>query len=154
MDDTADGAFVAQRDGHTISTAPSRLDRDMVYRFITESYWSKGMTRSFFERSVDAALCFGLYDPSGAQVGFARVATDFATMAHLADVFVLPAHRGRGLGRWLVDCVLSHPRLQGLRRWTLSTDDAHAIYAAFGFVPADPKTQMQRIDPEAHKREV
>ncbi|HZS85431.1 MAG TPA: GNAT family N-acetyltransferase [Stellaceae bacterium] len=147
--------FEARKDGFTISTDPARLDRDLVFRFLhEESYWSAGITRSFFERALDAGVNFGLYEPGGAQIGFARVATDFATLAHLADVFVLPGHRGQGLGRWLVATVLAHPRLQGLRRWTLTTDDAHALYSEFGFVAADPATQMQRLDADAHKREV
>src|SRR5207237_1823276 len=120
-----------------------------------ESYWSAGMTRSFFERQIAAGLCFGLYeDGTGAQIGFARVATDFATAASLSDVFISPSHRGRGLGSWLVEEILAHPRLQGLRRWSLSTNDAHALYAKFGFVAADPAVIMHRSDPEAHKREV
>lgn len=147
--------FERSRDGFTISTDPARLDRDAIYRYLTEqSYWAAGITRGIFERSVAGSLCFGLYEPGGAQAGYARVATDYATIAWLSDVFVLPAHRGRGLGHFLIETVMAHPRLQGLRRWTLATRDAHAIYAKYGFTPTDPAVMMQRIDPEAHKREV
>lgn len=145
--------FEVRRDGFTISTDRARLDRDAIYRYIGgESYWAAGMARGVFERSVDGSLPFGLYDEGGAQIGYARVVSDYATFAWLSDVYVLAGHRGRGLGRWLVASVMAHPRLQGLRRWMLSTRDAHAIYSEFGFGPADPKIIMQRIDTESYKR--
>ena len=147
--------YEISRDGFTISTDKARLDRDLVYRFLSEeSYWSKGTTRSFFERTIAGCLCFGLYDPTGAQIGFARVGTDYATLAWLSDVFVLPAYRGRGLGHFIVDTVMAHPRLQGLRRWMLATSDAHALYRNYGFTPPDPSGLMELVDREAHKREV
>ncbi len=146
--------YEVRRDGFTISTERARLDRDAVYRYLSgESYWASGLARGIFERAVDGSLPFGLYAEDGAQIGYARVVSDGAVFAWLSDVYVLAAHRGKGLGRWLVASVMAHPELQGLRRWMLSTRDAHAIYREFGFGPVDPAILMQRIDPEAHKRE-
>ncbi|HEX3498101.1 MAG TPA: GNAT family N-acetyltransferase [Stellaceae bacterium] len=146
--------YEVQRDGFTISTDRARLDRDAVYRYLSgESYWAAGLARGIFERSVDGSLPFGFYDATGAQIGYARVVSDGATFAWLSDVYVLTEHRGRGLGRWLVASVMAHPSLQGLRRWMLSTRDAHGLYREFGFGPVDPARIMQRIDLEAHKRD-
>jgi GNAT superfamily N-acetyltransferase len=145
--------FEVRRDGFTISTERARLDLDAVYRYLNgESYWAAGVARGIFERSVAGALPFGLYAADGTQIGYARVVSDHATVAWLSDVYVLAAYRGRGLGHWLVASVMAHPQLQGLRRWMLSTRDAHAIYAEFGFEAADPAIIMQRIDRDAHKR--
>src|SRR6266851_1860298 len=146
--------YEVRRDGFTISTERARLDRDAVYRYLSgESYWASGLARGIFERAVDGSLPFGLYAEDGAQIGYARVVSDGAVFGWLSDVSVLAAHRGKGLGRWLVASVMAHPELQGLRRWMLSTRDAHEIYREFGFGPVDPAILMQRIDPEAHKRE-
>ena len=137
--------FEVRRDGFTISTDPARLDRDAVFRYLSEeSYWAASIPRPVFERSLSASLCFGLYDEEGVQIGFGRVVSDFSRFAWLSDVYVLPDRRGRGLGRWLVATILGHPELQGLRRWMLATDDAHAIYTPHGFVAADPAIIMQR----------
>jgi GNAT superfamily N-acetyltransferase len=123
------------RDGYLISTDPARLDRELVHRFLRdEAYWSPGISREVVDRSIDGSLNFGLYDGDD-QVGFARMVTDRATFAYLGDVFVLPSHRGRGLGTWLVETALDHPELQGLRNVMLGTDDAHELYARFGFQP-------------------
>ncbi len=121
--------------GYEISTDPARLDVDYVHAFLTGSYWSPGIPRETVERAIAGSLNFGLYAPDGAPAGFARVVSDNATFAYLADVFVDPDHRGRGLGVWLVETVLAHPDLQGLRRWALATADAHELYARFGFAP-------------------
>lgn len=121
-----------RRDGYVISTDASRLDLRTVHDFLKASYWAAGVPFEVVERSVENSLVFGVY--SGAeQVGFARVVTDCATFAYLADVFVLEAHRGRGLGEWLMETVFSHPGLQGLRRWMLATRDAHELYRRHGF---------------------
>jgi GNAT superfamily N-acetyltransferase len=95
--------------------------------------------------AIENSVCLGLYHgPAGKQIGFARVITDFATYAYIADVFVLPAHRGRGLGKWLIQCILAHPELQRLRGWALRTVDAHGLYAQYGFAPlARPETIME-----------
>src|SRR5688572_14716158 len=116
-----------------ISTDKSLLDRELVHRFLSEeSYWCPGVSREVVERSIDNSLCFGAYD-GDEQVGFARVVTDKATFAHLMDVFVLSSHRGHGIGKDLMRAVVSHPDLQGLRKITLHTDDAHSLYEQFGF---------------------
>jgi GNAT superfamily N-acetyltransferase len=133
------------RDGFEISTDPARLDRALIHRFLhEESYWAKGVPRDVVDRAIDNSLCFGLYDREGRQVGFARVVTDRAAIAYLADVFVLPEQRGQGLGKRLIQTVMSHPDLQGLRRFFLGTADAHALYAQYGFRPlADPGRMME-----------
>jgi GNAT superfamily N-acetyltransferase len=120
-------------DGYTISTDRARLDVDVIHRFLsTEAYWSPGVAREVVERSIEGSMPFGIYR-GDEQVGFARVVTDKATFAWLADVFVLSEHRGRGLSKLLVKTILEHPDLRGLRRWMLGTADAHELYRRFGF---------------------
>ncbi len=120
--------------GFCVSTDKGRLDRDVVFAFLHACYWAAGRTRAVFERSVDQSLCFGLFDEeSGRQAGFARVVTDRATFAYLCDVFVLAPYRGRGLGVFLMQSVVAHPDLQGLRRFLLATRDAHGLYEKVGF---------------------
>jgi GNAT superfamily N-acetyltransferase len=132
-----------------VSTDRERLDLDVIHGFLTGSYWAKGIPREVVARSIENSLCFGLY-ASGKQVGFARVISDFATYAYLGDVFVLESFRGRGLGKWLMECILQHPQLQGLRRWSLVTRDAHGLYAQLGFTPlTKPQNYM-----ELHRRDV
>ena len=116
-----------------ISTNRARLDLNVVHGFLTNSYWAKGIPREVVARSIEHSLCFGIYEVVGAQVGFARVVGDFATVAYLGDVFVLESHRGRGLSKWLMQCIVEHPALQNLRRWILLTRDAHELYSKFGF---------------------
>jgi GNAT superfamily N-acetyltransferase len=132
--------------GYVVSDDPARLDVAVVHRYLSEeAYWSPGIARDVVERGIAGSISFGLYAPDGAQAGFARVVTDRATFGFLADVFVLEAHRGRGLGVFLVGSVLEHPDLQGLRRITLATEDAHGLYARFGFTPLPvPERWMQR----------
>jgi GNAT superfamily N-acetyltransferase len=133
------------RDGYTISDDPARVDVDTVHRYLhDESYWARGVPREVVERSIAGSLPFGLYAPDGSLAGFARVVTDRATYGYLADVFMLDSHRGAGLGIWLVEVVLSHPELQGLRRWVLFTEDAHGLYERFGFGPGrTPERYME-----------
>lgn len=121
----------------------SRMDVEAIHRFLSEeSYWAKGIAREVVQRSIEHSLCFGAFD-AAAQVGFARVITDYATFAYLADVYVLPSHRGRGIAKQIMRAVRSHPELQGLRRWHLVTRDAHALYAQFGFAPLEtPERHM------------
>jgi GNAT superfamily N-acetyltransferase len=127
-----------------VRTDPARLDQAVIYDFLAnESYWSPGITPEKVARLVRHSLCFGVYAPAEnglRQVGFARTITDFTTFAYLADVFVLRPYRGQGLGKWLIQCMLAHPELQGLRKWTLNTKDAYGLYRPFGFKP-DPKPQ-------------
>jgi GNAT superfamily N-acetyltransferase len=125
-----------RRGGFLISTDPGRLDLDLVHGFLAnEAYWSPGVERGLVERAIQGSLVFGLYDEGNAQIGFSRVVTDGALFAYLRDVFVLKSHRGKGLGLWLTERSLNHPALRSVKRWMLSTDDAHALYAKFGFKP-------------------
>jgi GNAT superfamily N-acetyltransferase len=131
-------------DGYEISDDPARLDMELVHGFLSgEAYWSRGVPRDVFERAVTESLNVGVYR-DGAQVGYARVVTDRATFAWLCDVFIAADHRGRGLGHWLVESVLTHPDLQGLRRILLATADAHGVYRSLGFTElADPRRFME-----------
>jgi len=137
-----------ERGDYLISTDRSRLDVEAIHDFISNrSYWGQGRTLEVVERSLDNSLNFGLYNNTK-QVGFARVVTDYATFAWIADVFVLPEHRGRGLSKWLMEVMLSHERLQGFRRWVLATKDAHSLYERFGFIALHrPERWMERPDP-------
>ena len=134
-----------------ISTDRSELDISMIYRFLSEqSTWAVGISRAIVERAIDNSLCFGGF-VDGRQVAFCRVVTDFATFGNLVDMFVLPEYRGRGYARELMKAVLEHPSLQGLRRLTLATGDAHALYAEFGFTPPlRPDTLMERYFPSIY----
>jgi len=132
-----------------VSTDPERLDIDRIHRFLSSAYWSPGVPRDVVERAIAHSLPFGLYPASGEQVGFARAITDRATYAYLADIYVEIAHRGHGLGKFLVACVRSHPELQGLRRWALATADAHGLYAQYGFGPASHPTRHMYIERSA-----
>ena len=133
----------------SISTDPKQLDITVIHKYLsTDSYWAQGRTVETIKRSIENSLNFGLYK-SKQQIGFARVVTDYATVAWLADVFVLDAYRGRGLGKWLVDVILSHPDLQRFRRWVLATKDAHELYRQFGFIELKrPERWMERPDPQ------
>jgi len=133
---------------YEISADPARLDLDVIHGYLTRSYWSPGIPRETVERAVANSLCFGIYTTDGAQVGFARLITDKATYAYLADVFVLEEHRGKSLSKRLMETIIAHPQLQGLRRWTLATRDAHELYARYGFTPlANPSRFMERHNP-------
>lgn len=134
-----------KRGSLTVSDDFSRLDLDAVHAFLTTSYWSPGISKARVERALRASIVFGLYDDEGRQIGFARALTDHVHVAYLADVYVLEAFRGRGLARWLVECVLAHPDLQGLRRWMLATRDAHELYRKLGFTELKaPERFMER----------
>ena len=142
------------RRGHfLISTEQSRLDLKVIHDFLTNSsYWATGRSLETVRRSVENSLAFGLYE-NERQIGFARVVTDYATFAWVADVFVLDEFRGQGLGTWLVEVMISHPQLQGFRRWTLATKDAHEIYRKFGFSELKrPERWMERHDPKTEER--
>jgi len=134
------------RDSFVISTDRDRLDLDVIHKFLSEeAYWSPGVPRERVERSIEHSICFGLYEGAH-QIGFARAVTDHAAFAWLADVFVLPGHRGKGLGVWLVETVLSHPDLRQLRLM-LGTADAHTLYERYGFRPPEPGRIMERPRP-------
>ncbi|HXU33670.1 MAG TPA: GNAT family N-acetyltransferase [Thermoanaerobaculia bacterium] len=133
-----------QKDAFLISTDPARLDVDAVHAYLAASYWAEGIPRGTVERALRGSLCFGLYE-AGRQIGLARVITDGATFAYLCDVYVLPERQGRGLGRWLMECVMAHPDLQGLRRFHLVTRDAHELYRPFGFAEIQSPGQHMEI---------
>lgn len=137
------------RGDFVVSTDPARLNLDVIHDFLTHCYWARGIPRQTVARSIEHSLCFGIYDGSGTQVGFGRVITDFATVAYLGDVFVLQSHGGRGLSKFMMDCIMQHPALQGLRRWILLTRDAHGLYKNFGFTPlksAERYMELHRPD--------
>ncbi|WP_375443779.1 GNAT family N-acetyltransferase [uncultured Fibrella sp.] len=136
----------------TISTDKTRLDVALIHRFLSqESYWAANIPLEIVQRSIENSLCFGVYE-GHAQIGFARVITDQATFAYLADVFVLPDYRGRGISRQLITEISAWPTLQGLRRWVLATRDAHELYAQFGFTALDqPNLFMQRKRENAYQ---
>lgn len=143
----------SQHGGYTISDDPARIDVDAVHTFLSGSYWAGGIPRETVARAVKNSLFFGVYAPDSAQVGLARVVSDYATFAWLADVYVLDAHRGRGLAKALMRAIASHPRLQGLRRFQLVTRDAHGLYAQFGFKPpVHPARHMEKNDPDVYQR--
>lgn len=144
--------FERRRDEYLISTDPLKLDLDVIHSFLSRAYWCEGIPREFVERAIRNSLCFGVYT-AGKQVGFARAITDRATYAYLADVFVFDAYRGRGLGSWLLEVIMSHPDLQGLRRWSLLARDAHSLYRKFGFAALSmPERHMEISDPGIYKR--
>lgn len=120
--------------GYKISANKNDLDFSVVYQFIASSYWAKGIPQTTMQRAIENSLCFGVFTERNQQVGFARVISDYATYAYLADVFILEGHRGKGLSKWLVAEILNHADLQGLRRFNLVTRDAHGLYEQFGFV--------------------
>ncbi|MEP7379681.1 MAG: GNAT family N-acetyltransferase [Chloroflexota bacterium] len=142
-----------QRGEYEISTDPARLDMDLTHKFLSEeAYWSQGVPREILERAVGNSMVFGAYK-GGAQAGFVRVVSDRATFAWVCDVFVLPEHRGQGLGKYLMECVTAHPDLQGLRRWMLATRDAHGLYQQYGFTELHDATRfMEKWDPEIYQR--
>jgi GNAT superfamily N-acetyltransferase len=139
------------RGDYEIRTGVEPVDLDAVHQFLSnESAWAKGISKDLVRRCVENSLCFSLFH-SNKQVGFARVISDFATIAYIGDVFVLDEHRGKGLGDWLVERILAHPALRGMRRWILVTDSAHALYAKHGFrVVAQPGTFMELHNPRVY----
>lgn len=141
--------FERERPPYVISTDSRRLDFEVIHGYLRRSYWAPGVSRDTVERAAANSLCFGIYH-GPEQVGYARVVTDRTTFAYLADVFVLETHRRRGLSKWLMECITTHPELQGLRRWMLATADAHGLYAKYGFRSlAEPERYMERRSPTA-----
>jgi GNAT superfamily N-acetyltransferase len=142
-----------QRDDYLVTDDRERLDVSAVHGFLTgASYWATGIPRAIVERALAHSLCFGLFQ-GARQVGFARVVTDRATFGYLCDVYVEDGHRGAGLGKWLVECVLAHPELQGLRRLCLMTRDAHGLYQGFGFKPlADATRYLEIHRPDVYRQ--
>ncbi|MCG9558936.1 GNAT family N-acetyltransferase [Vibrio kanaloae] len=139
--------------GFRISTNNDELDLNVIHQFISTSYWAQGIPKSTLEKAVLNSFCFGVFESSGSQVGFARLITDKATFAYLADVFILESHRGIGLSKWLVKTIVEHPELQGLRRMVLATRDAHGLYSQYGFKPIEnPEILMQIWHPNIYNK--
>lgn len=137
---------------YQVSSDPARLDFATIHQFIAGSYWAAGIPEAVLRKAMANSLCFGVYDGDGQQVGFARVITDKATFAYLADVFILPPHRGLELSKMLIQAVVNHPELQGLRRMMLATRDAHSLYAQYGFTTvANPQSLMQIWQPDVYQ---
>lgn len=136
------------RGDYIISTDPARLDLEVIHDFLSTSYWATGRSVETISRSIGNSLAFGVYK-QGRQIGFARVITDYATLAWIADVFILDEFRGQGLSKWLMGVITTHPELQGFRRWILATKDAHGLYEKFGFTELRrPERWMERHDPK------
>ena len=136
---------------YSISTNKRLLDLSAIHSFLTTSYWANGIPFETVKKSIEHSLNFGVYK-AGKQVGFARVITDYATYAYIGDVYILEDYRGQGLSKWLMQVIADHPELQGLRRWTLLTRDAHGLYRQTGFTePQNPERYMERTDPDVYK---
>lgn len=142
----------ATRGAFTIATDPARFDVAVIHGFLTRSYWAEGIAEATVRRAIAHSLCFGVFEGQR-QVGFARVVTDRATFAYLADVFIVEPCRGQGLARWMLQLILDHPDLQQLRRWILATRDAHQLYQHLGFTAlAAPARFMERYDADVYRR--
>ncbi len=137
-----------------VSTDPKLLKLDTIHQYLSQqSYWAQGIAKTVVAQSIRFSFCWGVYDTTNhyTQVGFCRAITDFATYAYLSDVFILPEHQGRGLGKWLVQCALSHPELQAIRKWQLDTRDAQSLYTRFGFHENPHPEQTLLFRPSAKK---
>jgi GNAT superfamily N-acetyltransferase len=143
----------SEKEGFLISTEREKIDVEFVHQYLSgKSYWASHIPLETVQKSIAGSLCFGIYEGKS-QVGFARVITDQATYGYLADVFITNDYRGRGLGTWLIESIMSHPALQGFRTWQLATRDAHGLYAKFGFRPLeDPGLIMSIRDPEIYTK--
>ena len=147
-------SFIEHRHGkYLISDDPAHLQIEAVHGYLARSYWSENIPLETLQRAVNGSLCIGAYDPANAQVGFARLISDFATFCYVCDVYVLEEHRRHGLANAMMAMAIHHPKLQGLRRWNLVTRDAHRIYQQFGFGPIKHSDRyMERLDSEVYKR--
>jgi N-acetylglutamate synthase-like GNAT family acetyltransferase len=140
------------KDDYLLSTDKSKIDVRIVHQFLSQSYWAENIPIEIVQKAIDHSLCFAVYHHQQL-IGFARVISDFATFAYLADVFIIPEQRGKGLSKWLMKVIMDHSQLQQLRRFTLATRDAHGLYAQFGFTAFDkPERWMQKHDPNVYKK--
>jgi N-acetylglutamate synthase-like GNAT family acetyltransferase len=140
------------KDNFSISTDKSKLDIQVIHDFLSKSYWAENIPAETVRQSIEGSLCFGVYDENK-QVGFARMITDKATFAYLADVFIIDEYRGRGLSKWLMEVIMNLPELQGLRRMMLATRDAHGLYKQFGFTPLTHTDRWMQIHkPDIYKK--
>ena len=141
-----------QKGSFLISTDKVRLDLGAIHSFLTTSYWAKGISMEVVRRAIQNSLCFGMYE-ADTQIGFARVISDYATYAYLCDVYILEPYRRRGLAKWLMQCVLAHPDLQELRRFSLATKDAHGLYGKVGFAPLrNPASHMEILNQAVYQK--
>ena len=143
--------MTVEKDGYIITTDKTKMDIAFIHHYLsTESYWCKGIPLDVVRRSIENSLNFGVFY-QGKQVGFARIVSDLATVAYLGDVFITPDHQGKGLSKWLMEQIMNHPDLQGLRRWILLTRDAHELYKQYGWQPiASPDRWMEIHDPNVY----
>lgn len=140
------------KDDFLITDDRARLDVEFIHHFLSRTYWAKDIPIDVVRKSIEGSLCFGIFHKKES-VGFARVVTDRATFAYLADVFVIETYRGQALGKWLMACIMEHPELQGLRRWILATADAHELYKQYGFIPLNnPEIYMEITIPDIYKK--
>jgi GNAT superfamily N-acetyltransferase len=138
---------------YTVSDDPARLDVTAIHAYLKRAYWSEQIPREIVERALRGSLSIGAYDAQGAQVGLVRLISDYATFCYVCDVYVLEAHRGHGLSKAMMAMAMEHPRLQGLRRWSLVTNDAHGLYEQFGFTALKtPERFMEITVPDIYKR--
>ena len=146
--------YEVKKGDYYITTDASKIDATLVHQYLsTESYWAAGISKEIVEKSLLNSQCFGVFYKEQ-QIGFARLVTDKATFAYLADVFILPAHRGTGLSKWLMEIIHAHPELQTLRRWMLGTKDAHGLYEQFGWTRYTEEVSerfMQKHNPDVYK---
>ena len=143
--------YEIQNGEYSISTDPEKIDVSYVHNFLTNSYWAEGIGKNVVKKSIEGSLCFGVYKGEQ-QIGFARMVTDRATFAYLADVFIDTKFRGSGLSKWLIETILKHPDMKGLRRIMLATKDAHGLYEKFGFTGlTKPERWMQINPPDIYK---
>ncbi len=139
--------YEEEKNDFLISTDKTKLDIAVIHNYLgKESYWAKNIPIKVVKKSIKGSCCFGLYK-NNIQIGFARVVTDHATFGYIADVFILEEYRGKGLSKWLMETIMIHPDLQGLRRWMLATKDAHGLYAQFGFLPLDKPERIMGLRP-------
>ena len=144
--------YIKEKEDYKVSTDPGELDLAVIHKYLSgESYWAEGIPLETVEKALSNSLCFGLYK-SNKQIGFARLVTDKATFAYLADVFILEEHRGKGLSKWLIEVIQSHPELQGLRRWMLMTRDAQGLYEQFGWTVLDEDARLRSMQRHFRKR--
>ena len=139
------------KDEFTITTDKSTMDIEVIHGYLSRSYWAEGVPKQIVQKSIEGSFCFGVFH-GNSQVGFARVITDKATFAYLGDVFILEPYRGKGLSKWLMEIIIAHPELQGLRRFCLITRDAHGLYRQFGFTElTSPENWMHVHNPNVYK---
>lgn len=150
-------SYKIEKDNYLISTDKNKIDLDFIHEFLSQSYWSPGVSMAVVKKAMAGSLCFGMYDtkaqalPAGRQIGYARMITDKATFAYLADVFIDKNYQGKGLGKWFIKTILAHPDLQGLRRILLATKDAHKLYEQCGFTLISNPERFMVYNPTGYK---